>query len=277
MTTSFKTFLIESDDPSSVLDKIVAECRPFVSELQKEDSALIWRGMPGSRNKPVEFPAPTNRKPRDSGEWFQLFFDMGIDLAFGIPNCRSTSIFTTGNIRQTDEYGWPVAVFPKGEFKYIWSPEINDSGVKLARLPQLVADEFAAEIVRRGIKVDVDTRYASIRMGSHKLSHKHGLDASTAIDSLTFSDVADFVGLETDQTSLSDAAKTKIQDAFISAMKSAFQSYYRNTDLHAAINAHNEILFWKTDGYWAVPQIWIEHHFGYKDEFKTALFAKIQN
>ena len=48
---------------------------------------------------------------------------------FGAP--YRNSVHVTGNIYQTEDYGSPFAIFPIGDFTFVWSPTVSDIAVDI--------------------------------------------------------------------------------------------------------------------------------------------------
>jgi hypothetical protein len=105
---------------------IKSECQPF---LTSAPDYPLFRGISRNRNdETVLFSnQPTNRSPRDSNPPFNCLFNLMIMASFGIPDIRKRSIFCTGDRTTTFEYGYPHYVFPKGDYKILYSMSVIDS------------------------------------------------------------------------------------------------------------------------------------------------------
>lgn len=139
---TFKQFLVEdvSDEAREQLmikwaHQIVTDCRPALNTFLDLGEYKLYRGMT-ERNtvykdedlQPVEM--LTQRRPRDTGEMVHQAMDQWFYENFGI-KYRSQAISCTSDYYDAVEYGTPHLIFPIGKFRYIWSPDANDVGVKV--------------------------------------------------------------------------------------------------------------------------------------------------
>jgi len=143
MTITFKRFLNETwaggkpeesvqiDDEADlllILQKIAREAQPFLSQV---GSKPLYRGFDISGPAVVKYPHPHGRQPLHGGDTTGRFRQ---DLcnylakeAFGIPDWRGDSIFTTGILTDTHLYGDPYVCVPTGEIEYLWSADVPDA------------------------------------------------------------------------------------------------------------------------------------------------------
>lgn len=73
----------------------------------------------------IEHKVRKDRMPRDTTSIGHKIADYYFSIKFGIP-ARSQSLFVTGNAYAASEYGQVCAVFPVGDYSFIWSPKIYD-------------------------------------------------------------------------------------------------------------------------------------------------------
>lgn len=113
---------------------IARDCKPFLREINfpNNDNLWLYRGMSGMsddrRMDPVA--VRTDRKPVDTplgahnivGQWMMKKF--GWDP-------RSAGVFGVGSYYTSTYYGTVYAIFPKGDFRYIWSPVVDDLTAKI--------------------------------------------------------------------------------------------------------------------------------------------------
>ena len=132
---SFKTFLLEAEADEAaeaIANKIKQECSKFLS-LRTEP---LWRGVKLQRTEALKKldiesieafygKVRQDRAPKDSPKWFHDVLDDYLKEAFGI-RFRTESLFCMSSKQGTSIYGTPVAIFPIGDFDYIWSPIIQD-------------------------------------------------------------------------------------------------------------------------------------------------------
>lgn len=122
--------LEETDKLTPIIEKIKENCQPFLSQSK---GLPMMRGV--SANDAASVPlfseesVRMDRRPRNSGRqpFFNWTFNAVIQEKFKIPKVRFTSLFCSGSYGSAQYYGVPTFVFPKGNFKYLWSPKINDS------------------------------------------------------------------------------------------------------------------------------------------------------
>ena len=253
MVQTFKSYLRESALEHQLAD-VIKTSKPFLNAVAQDKILPIYRGLKNHSGPITEIPHPVGRFPRDSGAWFNLLFNAGIDLALGVPNVRSGSVFATGGPSQAAMYGKLNLFIPKGNFEFIWAPEIHDSGVGMGRFLEPVYNELNDRIQSSGLDFGGDKPFAtqaSIRAGFTKLETKIGTDSSYFVEELSLLQFTNFL---TDMNTDTWSAKAK-RDAphlLIDALKGAFKKLYQNDNLAEAVKSRNEILFCKTDGYWVI-------------------------
>lgn len=136
---SFKDFLRVSGDALDANEFFRNECKPFIDKA--EGAGLFYRGVQGTKPTPyatvtlpsgkeIEVGILTVRKDRRSRDLPTVVhdaFDNWMKEKFGIAG-RSGSAFVVGEAEKelVSGYGEAYIVIPKGEFKFLWSPEVND-------------------------------------------------------------------------------------------------------------------------------------------------------
>lgn len=114
---------------------ILDECKPWLRESQN-GKLVLYRGLRYNPFKPGESyiitPVPKDRKPIDTPQFIQDFYNDSIQKAGKVAN-RSNSIFVLGSISslQTDqsifgEFSEYVVVVPMSKFNYTWSTAFRD-------------------------------------------------------------------------------------------------------------------------------------------------------
>ena len=140
---TFKNFINEQHEETltgyklvlALKEKLKKDCSFFFNESKKLPmlrGADLGEHQKGEKWLPKTFVKQsirTDRKTRNShnNPFFFWSFNAAVEHQFGIKDIRSKSLFCTGNIGMARYYGDINFVFPIGQFKYIWSPEINDS------------------------------------------------------------------------------------------------------------------------------------------------------
>jgi hypothetical protein len=100
-------------------------CDHFLDLLGGE-VAYLWRGF-GQNNfhGTVELGPVEDRLPRDTPEWIHRLADQWFLENFGV-RYRSEALFCTGDKSVALYYGNIYPVVPLGEFRFCWSPTIQD-------------------------------------------------------------------------------------------------------------------------------------------------------
>lgn len=155
---TFKQFLLEEEEPEQLYQWLREHCQPFLTacgihakdDLREIlDKAILYRGItPGGGGVKMEFVTSwgdkveglvkgvrKDRKPLDTHPDLAKLADQALAERFGWPP-RSTGLFAFGKMGRlsTHDYGDPHRIFPMGEFKYVWSPRINDMTNRLLTL-----------------------------------------------------------------------------------------------------------------------------------------------
>lgn len=148
---SFKQFLREeSGDITITIEDVMAECLPFIRE--SEDN-LIYRGINTTSGEMTletpdgDFPlyrmdVRQDRRPLHSDMRTHNTVDDFLKREFGFPG-RSQGLFVTGNRTSASTYGPTYIILPRGEFRYVWSPQVRD----LLFYP--ISDEDSEDVVLR--------------------------------------------------------------------------------------------------------------------------------
>jgi len=125
----YKQFLLQEGKAYSfeeIITMIMDKCQPVVKELlpfHYSDDFLYS----GRKYKSEIFIGKIrkNRRPMDTPLEIHEMFDKMFKKKYGWEP-RSNSIFCTGDIEQAGNYGKPYIIFPIGNFKYLWNPNIKD-------------------------------------------------------------------------------------------------------------------------------------------------------
>lgn len=132
---SFKDFLLEAHtdaEAEALANKIKKDCSYFLG-LRKEP---LWRGINETRSTSIKSldiegieafygTVRQDRCPKDSPQWFHDVLNDYFFHAFGI-KFRSESLFCLPSYNGTSSFGRAKAIYPIGNFDYIWSPIIQD-------------------------------------------------------------------------------------------------------------------------------------------------------
>lgn len=143
---------------ADAIAKIKADCQPF---LQEFGGKFIYRGM----KKGAYFlrqQVRTERKPLSSAPFVHRLMDEWFDDKFGIKG-RSGAVFATSDFKQAAGYsggfGGAYAIFPIGEFKFLWSPHVYDPFMQLQDVMfDKNADRYPNDILGPKVEKWLETR-----------------------------------------------------------------------------------------------------------------------
>lgn len=130
----FTQFLIEQDDQEQryqqAAQTLLNDCRPYFEELGYDITAAmsLFRGLktiPQGNQLLYKKDVRVDRKPTDTPVPIQQYLDQTFQQQFGVP-FRSKAMYTTGSRLAASYYGTLCIVFPIGQFKYLWSSEVED-------------------------------------------------------------------------------------------------------------------------------------------------------
>lgn len=137
---TFKQFLAEERKIEMFSDLIFQHCRPFLEASGgkgfllrgiKRLSEVEAHSVLDAEGEEMEYAVKTvrqDRRPLDITGFRSRVIDGWFDEKFGI-KARSQCVFAGGNkmeVKDLKHYGTPCAIFPIGEFKYVWSQEVED-------------------------------------------------------------------------------------------------------------------------------------------------------
>lgn len=111
---------------SKIPDILMKDCKPFIDEIRKgRKVGFLYRGTEKNILNLKKVKPRKDRKPKDMPEDLHKLFDKLFKKEFGW-KARSEGTFVSGFIGIATSYGKPCLFFPIGNYKYIWSLEIED-------------------------------------------------------------------------------------------------------------------------------------------------------
>jgi hypothetical protein len=125
-----KIFEIESQlDRSEIVKfatQVMTNCGPYLRAINYNLSKYpLYRGVKGNIIRPTIILCPINRAPRDTmGKVHEIADSYFLDK-FGV-RYRSNAVFCTGSPGIATDYGELTVLIPISNFKFCWSPEIED-------------------------------------------------------------------------------------------------------------------------------------------------------
>jgi hypothetical protein len=125
-----KNFITESTGIPlvDVVKSIHKDCQPFLKEFivpMGEKVDFLYSGRLDSGKPFNKETMRTNRPSLDTNDMIHDDLNKAFQKKFGYP-ARASSMFVTGSMYMALEYGKIYAVFPIGNYKYLWSHEIDD-------------------------------------------------------------------------------------------------------------------------------------------------------
>jgi len=116
-----------ANEYTEIINAIYRDCRPFIKELTKgkHNGDLLYSGRRKGGDI-IKSTVRNNRTPMDTPLKYHRMLDKLFKKEVGF-NARSNAIFCTGSVSQALDYSSKVyIIFPIGQYKYAWSPEIKD-------------------------------------------------------------------------------------------------------------------------------------------------------
>ena len=106
-----------------------SKCNIFLNE---SNGQKLYRGIRNPNHLYAIKKVRIDRKPVDNSKDVHRYFDKVLYEMFGW-KARSQSLFCTGNILQTGDYGEPYVVVPIGRYNYLHSNVIQDLYLELLK------------------------------------------------------------------------------------------------------------------------------------------------
>jgi len=118
---------------TSMANFIKKNCQPVLRELNSQETPpLLYRGI--KSNDPIFIgTVRKNRRPKDTGIEYHNLFNNSFFKLFGWKP-RSEGLFVSGEVWSTKSYGDTYIIFPMGDFKFIYSPNVIDLYVELQNI-----------------------------------------------------------------------------------------------------------------------------------------------
>lgn len=243
----FKEFLLEREYEKleEAVEKVRANCKPF---LKAAKGKPLFRGIgkwqaEGTTLKHVSDELgrytshPTTRAPKDSSNQpdFNFCFDAGCELAFNVKDIRKTTVFAASHPGLAATFGNVFLFFPVGEFKFLYSSIIHDSFESAGRFREEIAESMdkwrlKSSNIRNAMSV------VAKDIEPHAWVENDGIERTARAFNIP----------QDEQIEFYDTLKHSLQHTY--------RYFYKNDqNLQAAIDSRNEILFYETHGYYALP------------------------
>jgi hypothetical protein len=117
--------------PMQIEEALIRDCQPYLKEARSlhGDERQFWRGI-SSNDISEKTLVDVIHARLDHREAFSTPSDVHhmlnrwFEKKFGWK--ARNGVFAVGNLSEANFYGTPHAIFPIGEFKYVWSPNVYD-------------------------------------------------------------------------------------------------------------------------------------------------------
>ena len=118
-----------------IRDMLRRDCMPYLKMIGPPSEIIAWRGMEGkyeSDSFGKHKAHLTDRRPSSTTPRLHTFLNKWFTTNFGQP--FRNGVFVTGDIDTAETYAEPYAIFPIGNFQYLYHKEIDDlfTGIQLS-------------------------------------------------------------------------------------------------------------------------------------------------
>ena len=133
------------DDYNEMLNIIKKDCSNFLKEF---GNTAIYRGTKDIKkdNTLIRMKSRIDRMPKDTPKHLHDLMDELFKKYHGW-KARSEGVFVTKYFSDAEAYGTPALFFPKGNYKYLWSEDIDDLYV-----------DIRVKIIEKILALDIETR-----------------------------------------------------------------------------------------------------------------------
>lgn len=144
----------EKETLKKAWDIIQKDCKPFLKDIRNARN-FLYRGMKEQKNF-VKKKVRTDRSPMNTPEDLHELYDRYFKEKFGW-NARSNAVFANGNSLEASQYGREFMIFPIGNYKFVWSPEVEDLFVNPITRGLKRSDERNNEGFYQKVKEELDS------------------------------------------------------------------------------------------------------------------------
>ena len=248
----FKEFLAEDSGQGftigsfdDAISSIKRDCKQYLIESKGQ---MLYRGMGRKLSTEARYsPHPEDRRPKDSTNHLNFMFNAACELAFGVEDIRTKTIFATSDNEDAHFYGDIHYFFPSGNYKYLWSSKISDSGVSEGENKML--DILAKKLSSNGFTLDpLDFKGGFLKSYALTKSPSEWIEKIQQGNTRTIASTAKYFGL------LGSKVDMEFPHLLLKSLTETFQDLYDNSKhFKTAAGSGNEIMFYETDGYYSIP------------------------
>lgn len=148
----------EEFDQDAIVELIKRDCKPYFDA--SPGNRLMFRGMRGrSKTKAFKRTVRADRAPKDTSDELHKAMDDWFLEKFGF-KARSNAMFATGHATIAGTYGSLYAVFPIGDFEFVWSPNVDDLTLRTENLrPDEIPDVLEdCEFRKTGLRSAINSQ-----------------------------------------------------------------------------------------------------------------------
>jgi len=114
------------------ITNILRDCQPFLRDLDLKNPRFLYSGRKRDTDW-FEQKVRSDRQPKDLSKDIHKDFDDEFLKQFGW-RPRSNGLFCTGEEASAYEYGNTFMIFPKGQYKFVWSKRIWDLYIHIKKI-----------------------------------------------------------------------------------------------------------------------------------------------
>lgn len=257
MKIDFKTFLEREEienpedthDIDEVIDLIKRDCAQYVVAISRAArNKLLYRGFDiGPSRQFLAVPHPKNRPAMSSSQSVVAFFDSIIDAGRQVEKIRGRSVFASSERSVAGDYGRVFYFFPRGDFEFVYSNIVRDAYDEeydmFAYLREILLPTVDSMDGIQAIK-----KFFGELAAEWPDKHANDLSNEQLLPILTHHLYDSEWGVTIDNEFIRHFRRCIVKTG------EHFYKYGAPEDLGYAIASRNEIMFFKTDGYYLVAE-----------------------
>jgi hypothetical protein len=147
---------LTEETTQEIADTLLKDCSKYIREM-KQERRMLWRGSWKRISDIEKFKSHTSegRRPKDMTIWVHHYLNELFVKKIGWPVRDGVFCY---NSAHTDVYGPTMWMFPIGDYKYCWTPDLEDLFFEFS--------SFKAEHIMNNIKDRLDQNPKSIKNDS---------------------------------------------------------------------------------------------------------------
>jgi len=145
-------------DGEEITEVLIRDCAPYLNEINGQvQKHILWRGLQGTTAKGfgkkysrIHGRFPLNTKMSQQATINKFFVD-------NFEHPFRNGVFVSGDLMQAMEYSqggsYPHAIFPIGNFEYLWHPRLDDMYNTIANVAPAYTEKLMNDL-KRGYRQD---------------------------------------------------------------------------------------------------------------------------